>query len=348
MSRVLLTGARGFIGAHTLLPLLAAGYEVHAVTSAEPPLDTPAQVRWHRADLLAAGAAASLVEEVKPSHLLHLAWYTEPGAFWTGPQNLDWLVGSVGLLRAFGEAGGQRAVMAGTCAEYAWQRETHCLEDATPTHPATLYGAAKHSLHVVAQAWAQQVGLSLAWGRIFHLYGPREPHGRLVSDVACALLRGEAARCTHGKQVRDFLYAPELGDAFAALLASEVSGPLNMASGVPVRVAEVIAAIALASGRPELVRMGALPADPAEPERLTADVRRLREEVGWAPSLDLRQGAEWTVSWWRHQLEGDSHELGSDSHELGSDSHELEGDSHELGSDLHNLEGDFPERKAQP
>jgi len=330
MSRVLVTGARGFIGRHTLSPLLAGGFEVHAVTSAEPPIDAPCEVRWHRADLLAAAAPAALVAEVKPSHLLHLAWCTTPGSFWSTLENIDWLAASLGLLRAFGDAGGRRAVVAGTCAEYAWQRHTHCTEDhgppvpgeaalgaiatrppapgrpGTPTCPATLYGAAKHGLHVIAQAWARQIGLTLAWGRIFHLYGPHEPPGRLVSDVTRALLRGEEARCTHGEQVRDFLYAPELGDAFAALLAcEEVTGPVNMASGEPVRIAEVIAAIAAETGRPELVRLGALPANPQEPERLTADVRRLREEVGWAPSLDLRQGAEWTVSWWRHTLAGD-------------------------------------------
>lgn len=332
MSRVLVTGAGGFIGRHTLAPLRAAGMEVHAVSGTRVRgNDVPAGgavaldggavaladedfagVHWHRADLLAPGAPARLIAEVQPSHLLHLAWFTRPGAFWAASENLDWVAASLALLRAFGERGGQRAVLAGTCAEYAWQDDTHCVEGdvldgamgvgGTPIRPATLYGAAKHGLHVVAQAWARQSGIALAWGRVFHVYGPHEHPDRLVSGVAHALLRGEEAGCTHGRQVRDFLYSPELGAAFAALLRCCVSGPLNMASGEPVSVAEVVAAIAAAAGRPELVRLGALPANPAEPRRLTADVRRLREEVCWMPATGLREGAERTVRWWRKEL----------------------------------------------
>lgn len=307
MSRVLVAGAGGFIGRHTLSPLLDAGMEVHAVTSVEPFIDSPCEVHWHLADLLAAGASVSLVGEVKPSHLLHLAWCTKPGSFWTAPENLDWVVGSLALLRAFGDAGGRRAVIAGTCAEYAWQQHTHCVEEdragGTPILPATLYGAAKHALRVVAEAWAHQTGMAFAWGRVFHVYGPHEQPGRLVSSVARALLCGEEALCTSGGQLRDFLCAPDLGAAFASLLLSEAVGPLNMASGRPMRVADLVSAVAGAAGHPELVRLGALPTDPEEPEELTADVRRLREEVGWSPSLDLRAGAELTVRWWRDSLE---------------------------------------------
>ena len=252
------------------------------------------------------------MREVQPSHLLHLAWYTQPGALWTALENLDWVGASLRLLRSFGDLAGRRAVLAGTCFEYAWERHTHCVEELPvlagdragdgstaitarvhpPTRmcPATLYGAAKHGLHVVAEHWARQAGVALAWGRIFYAYGPYEHPARLAGGVAGALVRGEEVLCAHGMQVRDYLYTPELGSALARLLTSDVTGPVNVASGEPVRVADLVAALATAAGRPELVRMGALPQRPGEPDRLTADVRRLRRDVGWCPSNRLARG----------------------------------------------------------
>ncbi len=64
----------------------------------------------------------------------------------------------------------------------------------------------------------------MAWGRIFFVFGPHEQRGRLASSVAESLLRGETAECSLGDQVRDFLFAPELADAFAALTLSERRG----------------------------------------------------------------------------------------------------------------------------
>ncbi len=298
MTRVVVTGATGFIGRATLEPLLAAGFEVHAVTSRGAPDDAPAAVVWHVTDLLGDGAAERLMRETEPAALLHLAWYATPGSFWQAPENLAWLAASVALLRAFAERGGSRVVIAGSCAEYAWQEFTHCDETRTPTRPATLYGAAKHALHVVASAYGAQLGLSLAWGRVFFVFGPGEPPGRLASSVAMALAAGEEALCTHGEQVRDFLYAPELAAAFVALLRSEVTGPVNLASGTPMRVRDLIEALAEAAARPDLVCLGALPA-PAGPARLTAEVARLRDEVGWTPSTELPDAAAQTFAWWQ-------------------------------------------------
>jgi nucleoside-diphosphate-sugar epimerase len=301
--RVLLSGASGFIGSRAIDPLLAAGYEVHAL--GRRPGDCT-EVSWHTVDLLDDPATAAVVRRIGADHLLHFAWYTEHGSFWSSPENLAWVAASLRLLRAFHEAGGRRAVMAGTCAEYDWSdaggpcRElSDASGAATREAPATLYGTAKLATRMVAEAYAREVGLSLAWGRIFLLYGPGEDERRLVPQVARALLAGAEAPTSDGTQTRDLMHVEDVARAFVALLASAAEGPVNVASGEGVEIARVLALLGEATGRPELLRLGALPRRAGEPERLVADAGRLRTEVGFEPRIALEQGITETVAWWR-------------------------------------------------
>ncbi len=294
MKRVLVTGASGFVGRHTLAPLRTRGFEVHAI-SRRPP-STSAAV-WHEADILAADQLALIVESVLPTHLLHLAWYAEPGLYWRSPRNLDYVAASLALVRAFAESGGSRFVGAGTCAEYEWA-EPRLAEATTRLRPATLYGASKHATRLLTEMFASEAGFSAAWGRIFFLYGPYERAARLVPSIVRALLAGEPARCSPGTQRRDFLFVEDVADALVALLDSGVTGAVNVSSGAALAVATIATRVGELMGRPELVKLGALPAV-AEPSTIEGDIARLAGEVGWQPRVSLDAGLERTIEWWR-------------------------------------------------
>jgi nucleoside-diphosphate-sugar epimerase len=294
LSRVLLTGATGFIGRHTLIALSNAGHEVHVAARQRGP--QRAGVTWHQADLL---AGCGVVGEVAPEILVHLAWYAEHGRFWTSPENLRWVAASLELLRPFADAGGQRVVMAGTCAEYEWSRAVY-RED-SPLGPSTLYGAAKRGLHTVAAAYCEQMRIELAWGRLFFLYGPYEAPERFVPSLVRALLAGEAAPMTSGTQRRDFLHVADAGAAFAALASSSLVGAVNIASGEGVALRDLAALIAERSGDPELLRVGALPDRDGDPASLVADVSRMRGELGFSPQIDLADGLDAAVGFWRER-----------------------------------------------
>lgn len=292
---VLVTGASGFIGRRALAPLRARGFDVHAVSRGrQAPDQTPAELTWHAADILDPSQRRALLARVKPSHLLHLAWYAEPGAFWEARENVTWAAATVALVDEFATAGGTRAVLAGSCAEYDWTASRLLGEDA-PTAPGTFYGICKDATRRVVEGLADRAAIEVAWGRVFFLYGPGEDERRLVASVARALVAGERAETGDGGQVRDFLHVDDVASAFAALLDGDIRGPVNIASGAPVTVRAIVESLATAAGRPDLLDVGALPARPGEPREIVADVTRLREEVCFVPSISLQEGLAQTV-----------------------------------------------------
>nr|USU30085.1 NAD(P)-dependent oxidoreductase [Methylobacterium sp. OTU13CASTA1] len=296
--KVLVTGASGFVGRHALPALAARGFEVHAV--ARSPI--PGAV-VHAADLLDAAERRALLADVAPSHLLHLAWDAEPGRYWTSPSNLDWVAASLDLARSFHDIGGRRFVGVGTCAEYTWG-DPRFDEATSPCRPATLYGAAKDGTRRILAAYAESVGLSFAWGRLFYLYGPGERRGRLVSDAAHALLTGAEFPTSPGHQRRDFLHVVDAAGALAALLDGPVTGAVNIGSGEAVPVRTLLDGLATRTGRFDLVRYGARTLGPSEPAAIEAAVARLSGEVGFRPRFTLETGLDDTLSWWRNRLGG--------------------------------------------
>jgi nucleoside-diphosphate-sugar epimerase len=299
MSGILVTGASGFIGRQVVALLAHDGAEVHAVGTSSMPPGPAGALRWHGVDLHDASATHDLLTTVRPDTLLHLAWYTVPGQYWTSPRNYLWVESSLRLFREFLDSGGSRMVGVGSCAEYDWG-DGYCSEDITRLAPATTYGVCKDAVRRVADDIARSTATSAAWARLFFLYGPGEHPQRLVPSVVTRLLRGETAPLTRGDQVRDFLHVRDAAGALIALMRSDVRGPVNIASGEGASVAEVAETAArLLGGRVEL---GALPSRADEPPLLIADVRRLRDEVGWNPGFSLQDGLRDTVGWWRSRV----------------------------------------------
>ena len=294
--KILVTGATGFIGKHVMPLLDYSEYEVHAIATKK--VASTKEVNFHSMDLLDLAQIAPLMQKIKPTHLLHLAWYTTPGKYWSSPMNLDWVKASLELVQQFVQNGGQRAVFAGTCAEYDWS-SGYCCETNTPLSPNTLYGTCKASLYKMIESYAKQVNLSYAWGRIFFLYGPHEHPSRLVPNIINNLLKKESAKCSHGNQIRDFLHIEDVADAFVKLIDSEINGPINIASGNALPLKNIIQIIGEKLQSSNLIQYGAVQTAASEPMKIEANNYRLSQELQWSPRYVLEEGLNETINWWK-------------------------------------------------
>ena len=297
--KVLLTGATGFIGSHVARQLIRRGHSVRAVMRAGadprrvaellPALERATLDLWSasRSELEAACGGVELV--------IHPAWYAVPGKYLAARENLDCAAGSLRLLEAAAAAGARRFVGVGSCFEYEFTDQP--LAESNPVGPRSLYAASKVATRYQGEQLAQLLGVSFAWARVFYLYGPHEDERRLVPAVIRSLLRGESIDVTSGVQVRDFLHVADVAAGLVAAAESALTGVVNVGSGEPVTIRQIVETLEQLTGRKGLARFGARPDHPTDPPFVCADVSRLRGATGWRPAFTLISGLEDTIRW---------------------------------------------------
>jgi len=267
VTTVLLTGASGFVGRQVLRALAARGAVVWAVArrgSVFAPEDRARIERMVTTDDLFAESAewwARACEGVDV--VVHVAWYAEPGRYVESPLNMECLVGTLQMARGAAQAGVRRFVGIGSCAEYDTSVGTLTVD--TPLRPRSPYAAAKAAAFLALSEWLPTQGVTFAWCRLFYLYGEGEDQRRLVPYVRSQLEAGQVAELTTGTQIRDFLDVRDAGGRIADVALGDEEGPINVCSGVPVTVRELVERIADEVGRRDLLAFGARAANPFDP-----------------------------------------------------------------------------------
>lgn len=290
---MLVTGANGWIGRYVVAALRARDHEViqgvrgrHVAASRGPVLDLGDRAGLERA-----------VAAMRPESCLHLAWVATPGVYLNSPENLDSLHLMLDLLKALLRANCRRFVGTGTCLEYDSILRTVSEDDAT--RPTTIYGATKLAAAHVVAAVPTVSRMTATWARLFFQFGPREHPDRLIPYVSRQLLAGQPVELTSGLQVRDYLHVADVAAALVVLIErDDAASVVNVGSGTPHTVGEIARLLADLAGRPELVRLGALPDREGDPPFICADATRMRE-LGWRPARSLDEGLHETLGWWR-------------------------------------------------
>lgn len=289
--KVIVTGATGLIGKEVLKPLQELGYEIYALTTKDVPADT--DINWKKCDIFFEKSLRAVFEEVKPSHLLNLAW-TATGDYLNSQINFDFVKAGLSMLKYFKENNGKRAVFAGTCFEYKFKDAA--LIEADELNPQTIYAKCKNNLREQAEKYSQSNDISFGWGRIFYVYGIGENEKRLTAHLVNRLSKDKIATIQSGQLIKDYMYTKDIASAFAAFLDSETEGCVNICTGKGISLGDYSAKIAEKLGKTEFLKINR--EETAQPPVIVGDNSRLINEVGFKPLYSLDTGIDEILNHW--------------------------------------------------
>jgi nucleoside-diphosphate-sugar epimerase len=206
----------------------------------------------------------------KPQMLIHLAWGGLPNYSSTHhleqqlPAHRSFLDGLLG-------AGLGGVAVTGTCLEYGMQ--SGALSEELPTAPVTAYGRAKDELRAHLEQLQQRHPFNLTWARLFYLYGRGQAPSSLLPQLEAAIARGDAAfNMSGGEQVRDYLPVEEAAGYLVRLaLNDRDNGVVNVCSGRPVSVRQLVEAVVAKHGSSIKLNLGSVPYPDYEPMAFWGD-----------------------------------------------------------------------------
>jgi dTDP-glucose 4,6-dehydratase len=313
MSRVVVAGGAGFLGSHLCDRLIARGDSVVCLD------DLSTGTRDNVAHLIGTDSFTLVITDVSEKVELdsdeqvdavcHLASPASPPAYLGRP--LETLaVGSEGTRRllALARAHEARFLMASTSEVYG-DPEVHPQVESyrgnvDPTGPRSVYDEAKRFAESLTMATHRAKGVDVGIARIFNTYGPRlsQGDGRVVSNFIAQALRGEPLTVYgDGSQTRSLCYVDDEIAGLIALLDSSLTGPLNIGNPDERTVLELALLVLEVSGSRSTISFEPLPID--DPTRRCPDITLATSELGWSPTIELRDGIVRTMEYLAPRLE---------------------------------------------
>jgi UDP-glucuronate 4-epimerase len=320
-TRIVLTGAAGFIGFHVAGRLLEAGAHVHGVDNLVPYYDVglkearlaaiAPRERFDvtRADIAEPGRMRAVFAAFRPDYVVHLAAQAgvrhslvDPRAYTRA--NVD---GFLEILEAARAHPVRHLLYASSSSVYGASTAVPFTETDPADRPLSLYGATKRANELMAHSYARLFGIAATGLRFFTVYGPWGRPDMALFAFTKAILAGEPINVfNNGRMQRDFTYIDDVAQAVVRLVplppvaTGDASAPhtiFNIGNHTPISLDRFIAAIEAALGRTAIRRN--LPMQPGDVPATFANVDRLANAVGFAPQTPIEEGVRRFVAWYR-------------------------------------------------
>ncbi|MGH2940568.1 MAG: NAD-dependent epimerase/dehydratase family protein [Solirubrobacterales bacterium] len=305
--RSLVTGGAGFIGSNLVDALVARGDEVTVLddlsTGRRENLDQAlsAGASLAELDIRDRPALEAAVAAASPEVVFHLAAQIDVRVSVADPA-LDASInvgGTANVLEAVRATPVPRLVFASTGGAIYGEGEGRTLplaEDAVLA-PFSPYGQSKQAAELYMALYERLYGVSSVCLRLGNVYGPRQdPLGEAgVIAIFCGLLQ-EGARPTvfgDGLQTRDYIFVADVVAAMLAAAGSDISGPVNVGTGIETDVLALARALGDLADVP--FEPSFAPPRTGEVQRITIDPSRAEGELGWRATTSLSEGLEVTL-----------------------------------------------------
>ena len=321
-SRVLVTGAAGFIGSFVASRLAQMGMSVTACDNFNDYYSTdlkqtrvkamlaPLGIDCETVELADALQVRHLFERVRPAFVVHLA--AQAGVRYSIENPAAYvqsnLVAFANILEACRQFKPRHLVYASSSSVYGASQKAPFKESDITDEPVSFYAATKKANEALAYSYSHLFGIPASGLRFFTVYGPWGRPDMAYFSFAQKILKGEAIPVfAKGELKRDFTYIDDIVEGIVRVLAKPADAGagttphmvFNIGNHQPVRVMDFIASLEEVLG--VKAKLQFLPMQQGDVRITYADTSKLRDWVGFAPATPLGEGLlrfrDWLAGW---------------------------------------------------
>ena len=322
MKKILITGISGFVGGHFahFLTMHHHDLEIHGISRSRPAWDfVPAMPEitknsnFHKADLMDIPKIKSLIEEIQPDYILHLAAQSSVAESWKTPvdsflNNTNIFLNIIDTVRLNDFTA--RVLSVGSSEQYGIVSENDLpLYEKSPQRPANPYAVARVAQEQLARIYAEGYGLDICCTRSFNHCGPGQSDRFVVSSIVrqfVQIARGIREPVIHignGAIVRDFIDVRDVVAAYDLLLTKGNRGEVyNICSGQGRSIRNIVTMLSGMLDIPVQIKQEQSQIRPIDNPRIVGSNEKIQREIGWHPTIPFEQTLQSMYDCWNQRL----------------------------------------------
>jgi len=318
MKKILITGISGFVGGHFVHHLTAHHHdlEIHGISRSRPawdfvpPMpDLTCNSHFHKADLMDIPKIKSLIGEIQPDYIVHLAAQSSVAESWKTPvdsflNNTNIFLNIIDTVRL--NDNGARVLSVGSSEQYGIvsERDLPLVED-QPQYPANPYAVARVAQEQLARIYATGYGLDICCTRSFNHCGPGQTDRFVVSAIV-----KQFVRIAHGLQepvihigngaiIRDFVDVHDVVEAYRLLMTQGKRGEVyNICSGKGRSIHDIIALLSDMYHSDVQVHQEQAQIRPIDNPQIIGSYQKICRDMGWKPRIPFEESLRSIYQYW--------------------------------------------------